>query len=365
MNASTFPIRRPCDFHTHLRSIAEIGKSAFKMVVRHNTAHYRYVVAEPNTHLDANDPKHHIETAEDVKRYRDQVLQVPNRNPHCTFLFLAKLTPRTTPRMVEQVLEAGAIGFKLYPDGVTTGSEHGGVSDFHTPQLYDCLHVLEERKAILQEHPELPRAFSMRREWEYGNVVRRHAEAFPTLRIFAEHLSDRRSLSLLELPNVYGTITGHHLRLTLDDVLGQSDHFCRPNAKEPEDRDALVEIALSGNKKVISITDSAYHSWSRKHLLACGCAGIFNPAAVAIPWLVTLWEQHGGATDAAKLVSLESFTTLNGCVAYNLEPPKQEDVIWLARTPWEVPRLYFPSTYIDEAATPFLAGETLPVKIVG
>ena len=45
-------MRRPSDFHTHLRSTAEIGKKAFEMVVRLNTAFYKYVIVEPNTYLD-------------------------------------------------------------------------------------------------------------------------------------------------------------------------------------------------------------------------------------------------------------------------------------------------------------------------
>ena len=90
-------IRRLCDFHTHFRSIAEIGKEAFEMVVRLNTLHYKYVVAEPNTFLDPGDQTHHIETGDDILRYREQVESVPGRDPKTKILYLFKVTPRTTP----------------------------------------------------------------------------------------------------------------------------------------------------------------------------------------------------------------------------------------------------------------------------
>jgi dihydroorotase len=350
----TRKILRPSDFHSHLRSIAEIGEKAFEMVVLLNTQLYKYVVAEPNTYLDPSKPEHHIETAEDVERYRDYVERA--KCPTCTVLYLIKITPRTTPEIVEAALNVGAIGGKLYPDGVTNNSE-GGVTDFHSGQLYDCFGVLQERNAILQEHPELPGEFSMRREWRYGEVIRRHADAFPGLRIFAEHLTDRRSLPLLELPNVYGTITGHHLKLTLDDVLGCNEHHCRPNAKEPEDCEELISVAISGHWKVISITDSAFHKWWRKHLLPCGCAGVFNPAEVALPWLVTLFEKRGfGHT-------LEDFTSINGRRAYRLALPDKDDCIEFIQEPMKVPEMYFAERGLENVVIPFLAGETLPWRI--
>lgn len=352
----TFKSRRSCDFHTHLRSPAEIGRKAFEMVVRLNTAHYRYVVVEPNTFLDPETPEHHIENASDIDRYRLQVENVPERNTNCTILYLIKITPRTTPQIVREALDVGAIGGKLYPDGVTNNSE-GGVTDFHSHQLYDCFSVLEERNAILQEHPEMPGEFSMRREWKYGEVILRHAGAFPGLRIFAEHLTDRRSLSLLELPNVFGTITGHHLKLTLDDVLGCNENHCRPNAKEPEDRDELQSLALSAYRKIISITDSAFHKWWRKHLLSCACAGVFNPAEIALPWLVTFFDSR------SSLHTFEKFASLNGCAAYGLKPPGNNDIIEFVREPTNVREMYFADKGMSEAVIPFLAGETLTWRI--
>jgi dihydroorotase len=332
----------------------------FGMVLRLNTRGYRYVVAEPNSYLDASKPEHHIETAEDVEKYREQVESVKERDPKCEILYLIKITPRTKPEMVERALDVGAIGGKLYPDGVTNMSENG-VTDFFSSQLYECFSVFQARNAIVQEHPEMPGEFSMRREWRYGDVIRRHATDFPNLRFFAEHLTDRRSLSLLELPNVRGTVTGHHLRLTLDDVLGCDANHCRPNAKEPEDRAALVAAALSGDERIISITDSAFHKWWRKKLLTCACAGVFNPSEIAIPWLMKLFWDQGDLQRPFEL--LERFACLNGCTAYGLRPPAPDDLIELICADTEVPQMYFAGKGMEDCAIPFLAGETLPFRL--
>jgi len=45
---------------------------------------------------------------------------------------------------------------------------------------------------------------------------------------------------------VAATITLHHLELTIDDVGGKNHHFCKPIAKFPEDREALIQIIREG-----------------------------------------------------------------------------------------------------------------------
>lgn len=367
----TLTIPRPCDFHTHLRSPAQVGEKLFRLIVEKNCAHYRYVVVEPNTFLDAKDKTHHIETAEDVVAYQAAVANAWPDGCSCEPLFLIKLTPHTTPDTIRKAKAAGAIGLKLYPEGVTTGSEHGGVSDFLSPQILECLECAQEEGLVFQIHPEQPGEFCLLREYAFHNVVQEYAR-LPRLRIFVEHMTDRRTLQLVHQLNgiglpVYGTITGHHLKLTLDDVLGQVNHHCWPCAKYPEDKDSLVSYAIGAPRYCISITDSAPHEYATKHLCERACAGVFNPAEIAIPWLVSVFDRvdydyEKGVEPLPPKVRAEKlvrFTSQNGLEAYGL-PEDPSDTITLVEEEWKVPATY------DTGAgkvTPFLAGQTLRWRI--
>ena len=46
---------------------------------------------------------------------------------------------------------------------------------------------------------------------------------------------------------VAATLTAHHLFLTIDDWAGNPVNFCKPVAKLPNDKRALVKAAVSGN----------------------------------------------------------------------------------------------------------------------
>ncbi len=357
-------IRRPSDFHTHLRSPAQVGNRCFRMLVRANCAHYRYVVVEPNTFLDPANRSHHIENVHDMLAYQQLVLGALPEGSCCRPLFLLKLTPQTTPTMISDAARAGCIGLKLYPDGVTTGAQHGGVSNFASRQIHRCLERMEELNLVFQIHPELPHSFCLTRERQFHEVIVEYGRRFPALRIFVEHMTDHRTVQLIHdlrqtRNKVYGTITGHHLRLTLDNVLGNVDHHCWPCAKYPHDQSVLIGAAISGDPGFISITDSAPHKYHLKHLydqvnMDCACAGVFNPAEIAIPWLAQLFEERG------ELDMLETFTSYNGLSAYGLSEAANGSALALVKEPWTVPRRY------DSGAgtvTPFMAGEMLQWRI--
>ena len=59
------------------------------------------------------------------------------------------------------------------------------------------------------------------REREFLEIFSELARTFPQLKIIIEHLSDRHSLECIhKFSNLYGTITLHHMLLTLDDIIG-------------------------------------------------------------------------------------------------------------------------------------------------
>ena len=88
-----------------------------------------------------------------------------------------------------------------------------------------------------------------------------------------EHITTKASVDALErFENLYATITVHHLLITLDDVAGgmlKPPLFCKPIAKRPEDREALLHVALKAHPKVMFGSDSAPHPKHAKE--ACTC----------------------------------------------------------------------------------------------
>ena len=94
----------------------------------------------------------------------------------------------------------------------------------------------------------------------------------------------------------------------LDDVAGgmlRPHLFCKPIAKRPEDREALLKAALSGHPRLMFGSDSAPHPVHAKE--ACGCAaGVFT-APIALPRLAALFDGHGA------LDRLQGFVSGHAC----------------------------------------------------
>jgi len=192
--------------------------------------------------------------------------------------------------------------------------------------------------------------FVMDREAEFVPVYKALAKAFPNLKIIMEHITTKASADALsEFDNLYATITLHHLYITLDDVAGgmlQPHLFCKPIAKRPEDREALLNLALSANPKVMFGSDSAPHPRNAKEAPGCA-AGVFT-APIALPLLAQLFEKHN------KLDNLQAFISDNACKIYNIKP--QNKLITLIKEDYEVP-----SSYND--VVPFMSGKKIDWRI--
>ena len=144
-------------------------------------------------------------------------------------------------------------------------------------------------------------------------------------------MSDRRSVELLEKhENIFGTLTLHHITMTLDDLLGAGlnpHNFCKPILKSPKDRDALLSLALSAHPKVSFGSDSAPHPKLDK-LKDSANAGIFS-SPILLPALVELFCKH------KKIENLQKFISENAIKNYQLNPPKK--VVELEKKEWSVP----------------------------
>jgi dihydroorotase len=103
-------------------------------------------------------------------------------------------------------------------------------------------------------------------------------ERFPKLRIILEHCSTAVALEAVRAcgPTVAGTITAHHLSLIIDDWAGDPFCFCKPVAKTPEDRDALLQAVVRNNGRFFLGTDSAPHDRVKKRGEDKVAAGVFT-----------------------------------------------------------------------------------------
>jgi dihydroorotase len=193
--------------------------------------------------------------------------------------------------------------------------------------------------------------FVLDREAEFLGVYDHLARSFPRLKIVMEHITTKAAVEFLDrYPNVYATVTLHHLMITLDDVAGghlQPHLFCKPIAKRPEDRQALLDAALSGHPKLMFGSDSAPHPQHAKEAAGCA-AGVFT-APVILPLLVELFEQHGA------LDRLQGFVSDHARRIYAINPPAR--TVTLVEQPWQVPERY-------EHVVPFYAGQTLRWQVL-
>lgn len=333
-------IRKIDDMHVHLRQ-GEMLES----VLPYTAMQCERALVMPNLMPP-------ILNANDVINYRMQIMEVLSNTKGKFFapLMTFKIVPSTSAAEIDGLKQAGAIAGKLYPDGVTTNSQ-GGVSDFKA--LFPVYKAMEECGMVLCLHGEMPNAFSLDRETEFLSVLKDVALNFPKLRIVLEHATTKEAIECVKsLPtNVACTLTVHHMYLTLDDVIGgglNPHAFCKPVAKRPKDRLAIIDAALSGNPKFFLGSDSAPHAISAKEN-ACGAAGVYT-APVLVPALCQIFEDYGTIT------KLEPFTSQFAAEFYNL--PLNQHTIEIVKESWKVPETC-------GSVKPFLAGQTLSWKVLG
>lgn len=282
-----------------------------------------------------------VTTKEDVIAYKERIMaSVPNDyfEPYMT-LFYQNYDKSFLESVVDDILAV-----KLYPAGITTNSE-GGVKSFDIEAMRPTLEAMSDLDIPLCIHGETD-GFVMDREAEFMSIYELLAQNFPKLKIVMEHITTKAAVDMLDkYENLYATITLHHLLITLDDVVGgmMKPHlFCKPIAKRPEDREALLKVALEAHPKVMFGSDSAPHPQHKKE--SCGCAaGVFT-APIALQVLCEIFDEF----DA--LENLQDFVSDNAQRIYGICPEFKE--ITLVDLPFTVPESY-------SGVIPMYAGETI------
>lgn len=326
-------LHSPIDMHLHLREGAMMER-----VTPLTSGDFAAAIIMPNLVPP-------VDNLERLLQYRAQIEAAKGGDVFdpLMMLFFRKYSEAELAAAREHIF-----GIKLYPAGATTNSEAGVKA---IDEVEETFALMEEMGIPLMIHGET-HGFVMDREKEFLPSYAHLAEKFPKLKITMEHITTRDAVELLDrYENLYATVTLHHLVITLDDVAGGllSPHlFCKPIAKRPEDREALLAAALKAHPKLMFGSDSAPHPVSKKE--CCGCAAGLFTAPVCLPVLAELFEAH----DA--LDNLQAFVSGNAQRIHGFTPP--EKTVTLEKTGMAVLERY-------GDVVPYRAGETLPWVVTG
>jgi len=336
MSVQAITIRRPDDWHVHLRD-----GDMLKAVAPYTARQFGRAIVMPNLVPP-------ITTPEAASAYRARIVEAAG--PGFTPLMTCYLTDSTSPDELARGFEDGAwIAAKLYPAGATTNSA-SGVTDVRN--IYPVLERMQAIGMVLCVHGEVtdPRIDVFDREREFlDRVLRPVVREFPELKIVLEHITTVDAVDWVRDMVVAATITPQHLMINRNAMFagGLRPHaYCLPVPKREEHRLAIRMTAVSGLPNVFLGTDSAPHSREAKES-SCGCAGIFN-APFALESYAAVFEEEGA------LDHFEAFASENGARFYGL--PLNEGTVALERAEVQVP---------EEIAgvVPFHAGETLRWKM--
>jgi len=332
--SQTLTIRRPDDWHVHLRD-----GEMLRRVAPYTARQFARAIVMPNLVPP-------ITTVEAAAAYRDRILAAAG--PGFTPLMTCYLTDDTNPDELQRGFEEKTwIAAKLYPAGATTNSA-SGVTDIR--RIYGVLERMERIGMVFCVHGEVtdPDVDIFDREAVFiERVLDPIVREFPALKIVFEHITTKEAAQFVESAGetIAATVTPQHLIINRNAIFagGLRPHaYCLPVAKREKHRLAVRTAATSGSSKFFLGTDSAPHSREAKES-ACGCAGIFN-APFALESYAQVCEEE------AALDKLEAFASVNGPRFYGL--PVSDETVTLEREEIQVP---------DEVdgLVPFHAGETL------
>ncbi|GAA4711112.1 dihydroorotase [Sphingomonas lutea] len=303
MASQTLTIRRPDDWHVHLRDGEMLRRVAPYTARQFARAIVMPNLAPPVTTMDA------------ASDYRERIIAAAGGG--FTPLMTCYLTDESDPGELARGHEEGVwIAAKLYPAGATTNSA-SGVTDIR--RIAPSLERMERIGMVLCVHGEVtdPHVDVFDREAVFiDRVLTGVVRDFPALKIVFEHITTRDAAQFVadSGANIAATVTPQHLIINRNALFagGLRPHaYCLPVAKREEHRLAVRAAAVSGSPKFFLGTDSAPHSRDAKES-SCGCAGIFN-APFALESYVAVFDEE----DA--LDRFEGFAAEHGARFYGLQ----------------------------------------------
>ncbi|WIM11400.1 dihydroorotase [Enhydrobacter sp.] len=318
---ATLSIRRPDDWHVHLRDGPMLAACAV-----HTARQFARGIIMPNLVPP-------VTRVDEAAAYRERIREAIPAGLAFEPLMTCYLTDDADPaELVRGKREGVWVAAKLYPAHATTNSAHGVTS---MERISRALDGMEKAGMPLLVHGEVtdPDVDIFDREAVFlDKVLVPLLERHQGLKVVLEHITTRESVQFVEVHSgrLGGTITPHHLSYNRNAIFkgGIRPHFyCLPIAKREEHRLALRRAATSGHSAFFLGTDTAPHTADTKEC-ACGCAGVFN-APVAMQVYAQVFAEERA------LDRLEAFASLNGPRFYGL--PANEERITLQARPLEAP----------------------------
>lgn len=240
--------------------------------------------------------------------------------PDVKFLMSLYLHPSVNADTIAAAAQSRIIyGIKLYPAGVTTNSQEG-ILDIE--QYYPVFEAMQAHDLVLNLHGETPGISALDAEAEFIPQLYKIHNTFPRLRVVLEHVSTREGVEAVRRcgSTVKATITAHHLWVTTEDAEQDAFSFCKPIAKTPEDRIALLKAAVDGSSKFFFGSDSAPHPIQSKKQSG-GAAGCFTQGwctGLVIGALEHAMRQGWISKEEVTQEVLEGFLSRYGRAFYNI-----------------------------------------------
>jgi dihydroorotase len=342
---SRLTIIRPDDWHLHLRDGEHM-----RAVLPDSARRFGRAIVMPNLPSP-------VTTTDMARAYRERIMAALPQGLRFEPLMTLYLTDNTSAEEIQRAKESGIVrAVKYYPAGATTHSAAG------VTELAKCegaLRALEEHDVPLLVHGEVtfPNVDIFDREKIFiDRVLVPVLQKFPKLRVVFEHITTKEAARFVMAtpPRVAATITAHHLLLNRNALFAggmRPHHFCLPIMKREEDRQALIQAAISGNPKFFLGTDSAPHARNTKETV-CGCAGMYTAHAG-----IELYAEIFGANNA--LERLEGFASVYGPNFYGLA--RNTDKITLVKEARDVPATL---PFGGDELVPFRGGGTVGWRVI-
>ena len=338
-------IRRPDDWHLHLRDGAQLAA-----VLPFTAARFARALVMPNLRPP-------MTTTAALAEYRARILGCLPAGMSFEPMMTLYLTDRTRPEEIETARASGfVVGAKLYPAGATTHSDAGVTS---IDNVWATLEAMAESGLVLQVHGEVTDGdvdvFDRERAF-IDRVLSRIVVRVPRLKVVFEHVTTAAAVEFVTgaRAGVAATMTPQHLLMNRNAMFAggvRPHHYCLPVLKRERDRAALVAAATGDDPRFFLGTDSAPHARHTKEA-ACGCAGIFTAHAGI--------ELYAEVFDAAgRLDRLEAFASERGADFYGV--PRNAGHITLERGEWTVPASY---AFGADEVVPLRGGGTIGWRLV-
>lgn len=323
-NIASIVMPRPSNFHAHVRA-DEIMRAVAHAIM----CWVKYLLVMPNTGP--------IDTVEKVVGYYETLMRLAeNLGVKPTLVMTVYLTGKLTPHMVERLARLPfKVAIKYYPPhpGATTGSGAGVPLSMVKPALKtmaECgIRLLGHFESVYDTHGrELPH--EKREGYFMQHEFSRLREENPDLLINIEHASTVLAVEQVRHDKSGKTTCGftpHHLLIPLNELMKKSwrNHGrCMPIPKTPEDVEACVDLATSGDPRAHLGDDTAPHLSATKEGLpfneaSCGC------------WLPHSLSMYALAFKKANSLDQRfvNFACYNGPDSWGLPRPSHNDTVML------------------------------------